>query len=64
MYLDIKKLKEDLIKLKEEEYYLGGFKTSLIEITEIESASDESLIEIAMNNNFNISNYLVKIKRK
>ncbi len=64
MYLDIKKLKEDLIKLKEEEYYLGGFGSSLIEITEIESASDESLIEIAMNNNFNISNYLVKIKRK
>lgn len=64
MYLDIKKLKEDLINLKEEEYYLGDFKSSLIEIIEIESASDESLIEIAMNNNFNISNYLVKIKRK
>lgn len=64
MYLDINKLRKDLMKQKEEEFFLGGFGSSLIELAEIERYTDEELIEKAMDNNFDIDNYLVKIKIK
>ena len=58
MEIDIERLRNDLIN-----YF--GCATSLntyafIDIIEIENASYEKLLEIAINNNFNLENYIIK----
>ncbi len=63
MEIDIYKLRKDLIKYYEEILFLGGYGAALFDITKVEQASPEELINIALNNNFNINNYIINKKR-
>lgn len=59
--IDIEKLRKDLIN----EYYAIAFTVSpaaLMDISEIENADANKLIQIALNSGFNIENYLVKTR--
>lgn len=62
MEIDIYKLRKDLINYYEEALYLGGYGAAIIDITNVELASDEELIDIAINNNFNLNNYIINNK--
>lgn len=62
MEIDIYKLRKDLINYYEEAFYLGGYGAAIIDITKIERASIEELIDIALNNNFNLNNYIINNK--
>ena len=59
--IDIEELRKDLI-----DYYQGIMfnisPAALVEMTEVEYASPEKLIEIALRNNFNLDNYRNKNK--
>lgn len=54
--IDYDKLREDLI-----DYYgtasYNGFPMAIIELTNVEKASNDELINIALNNNINLNNY-------
>lgn len=54
--IDYDKLREDLI-----DYYgtasYNGFPMAIIELTNVENASNDELINIALNNNINLNNY-------
>ena len=54
--IDYEKLREDLI-----DYYgtasYNGFPMAIIELSNVENASYEELINIAIKNNFNLNNY-------
>ena len=57
MELDIERLRNDLMN------YFGtamfsGFPMAVIELSKIENASDEEILEIAQNNNFDLGNYI------
>lgn len=59
MEIDIDKLREDLL----DEYnaaYFAGFKVAIIDITRIENASPEELIQIARENHIDLSNYTLR----
>lgn len=62
MEIDIYKLRKDLINYYKEALYLGGYGAAIIDITKVERASIEELINIALNNNFNLNNYIINIK--
>lgn len=54
--IDYEKLRNDLI-----DYYgtasYNGFPMAIIELSNVENASYEELINIAIKNNFNLNNY-------
>lgn len=54
--IDYEKLRNDLI-----DYYgtasYNGFPMAIIELSDVENASYEELINIAIKNNFNLNNY-------
>lgn len=54
--IDYEKLREDLI-----DYYgtasYNGFPMAIIELSNVENANNEELINIAIKNNFNLNNY-------
>lgn len=54
--IDYDKLRKDLI-----DYYgtasYNGFPMAIIELTNVENASNDELINIALNNNINLNNY-------
>lgn len=54
--IDYEKLRNDLI-----DYYgtasYNGFPIAIIELSNVENASYEELINIAIKNNFNLNNY-------
>ena len=56
--IDIERLRRDLID------YFGAAMTyypvAVINLSEVESASSEELIDIAINNGFNLANYKIK----
>jgi len=59
--IDIEKLRQDLIN----EYYAIAFTVSpvaLMDISEIENADANKLIQIALNSGFDLNNYLVKTR--
>ncbi len=59
--IDIEKLRQDLIN----EYYAIAFNVSpvaLMDISEIENADANKLIQIAFNSGFDLKNYLVKTR--
>lgn len=58
MEIDIDKLREDLLDEFNAAYF-AGFKVAIIDITRIENASPEQLIQIALDNNIDLSNYQV-----
>lgn len=58
MNIDFDKLRQDLID------YFGtamtmGFGAAIIDLSNIENASNEELINIAKQNGFNINNYVI-----
>lgn len=58
MNIDFDKLRQDLLD------YFGtamtmGFGAAIIDISKIENASNEELINIAKQNGFNINNYVI-----
>lgn len=61
--LNIDKLREDLL-----DYYgtamFNASPLAIIELTKIEKASNEELIEIALNNNFDLNEYKYYQRRK
>lgn len=60
--IDIERLRRDLINHFEGAYFVGGFGAALIDISEIETASDYKVVQIAINNRFDLNKYL-KSKR-
>lgn len=56
--IDIERLRRDLID------YFGAammyYPVAVINLSEVESASSEELIDIAINNGFNLDNYKIK----
>ena len=58
--IDYKKLKDDLIN------YFGTAMSfhpmAIMELNKVENASHEQLIQIALNNGFDLSDYVVKNK--
>ena len=61
--LNIDKLREDLL-----DYYgtamFNASPLAIIELTKIEKANNEELIEIAINNNFDLNEYKYYQRRK
>ena len=55
--IDIEKLRKDLI-----DYFTGAMfmvsPIALVDLTEVENASDEKLIQIALDNKFDLKKYL------
>ena len=56
--IDIERLRSDLINYFEGAYFVGGFGAALIDISEIERASDYQVVQTAINNNFDLNKYL------
>lgn len=56
--IDIERLRSDLINYFEGAYFVGGFGTALIDISEIERASSYQVVQIAINNKFDLDKYL------
>lgn len=58
MEIDIYKLRADLM-----DYYgtamLNGFPMAIVNLSRIESATDEDILQIALKENFNIEKYIV-----
>lgn len=59
MVLDVDSLRNDLISYFEGVFYIGGYGAAIIDITNVESASVNELIEIANRNNFNLNDYII-----
>ena len=60
--VDIESLRKDLI-----DYYgsaiFNASPLAIIDLTEVENASDEKLIKIAIANNFDLSKYIIRYRR-
>lgn len=59
MVLDVDSLRNDLISYFEGAFYGGGYGAAIIDITNVENASVNELIEIANRNNFNLNDYII-----
>ena len=55
--IDIERLRSDLINYYEGAYFVGGFGAALIDISDIEHASNYQVVQIAINNNFDLNEY-------
>ena len=60
--IDIERLRSDLINYFEGAYFVGGFGAAIIDASEVERASDYQVVQIAINNGFDLNKYL-KSKR-
>ena len=56
--IDIERLRSDLINYFEGAYFVGGFGAALIDVSEVERASDYKIVQIAINNRFDLNKYL------
>lgn len=61
--LDFEKLRQDLIDYYGSAFIVGGFGVALVSVSEIYNASEQRLIELASQNNFNLKDYEIE-KRK
>lgn len=63
MNIDIEKLKEDLI-----DYFgtamFNASPLAIIELTKIEKSSDKEIIQIAIDNNFDLNEYIIHKKSR
>ncbi len=55
--IDVDRLRNDLISDCEGAYFVGGFGGSIVEMNEIEYATDEEVVTLAINNRINLNNY-------
>jgi hypothetical protein len=58
MNIDIERLRRDLIDYFYATYFYVS-KSALIEINEVEDANEEELIQIAIDNNFKLEDYII-----
>ncbi len=62
MLIDVDKLRKDLM-----DYFgtaMSMFPQAVIDLTQIEMATPQQLVDIAISNNFNLSDYEIKSKSK
>ena len=55
--IDVDRLRSDLISECEAAYFVGGFGGAIIDMDEIEYATDEEVVTLAINNRINLNNY-------
>lgn len=58
--LDFEKLRQDLIDYYGSAFIIGGFGAALVSVSEIYNASEQRLIELASQNNFNLKDYEIE----
>ena len=63
MNIDIKKLKEDLIDYFGTAMY-NASPLAMIELVKIEKASNQEIIQIAIDNNFDLNEYVINTKSR
>lgn len=56
--IDIDQLRKDLENFFQAGYFAGGFGAALIDLSEVERASDSEVVQIAINNGFDIRKYI------
>ena len=56
--IDIERLRSDLIDYFTSAMFIAS-PVALIDLTMVENASDEELIRIALDNNFDLNNYII-----
>ena len=61
--IDIEKLRHDLIEYFTSAMFIAS-PIAMINLTKVENASDEELIQIAINNKFDLNNYINNYHRK
>ncbi len=59
MDIDFEKLKRDLLDFFCSAMF-SGFKMAIVDYSEVENATDQELIEIALNNGFDLNKYTKK----
>ena len=57
---DYERLRSDLKGYLERAYFMGGHGAALVEVTTVETCSDEMLISIALNYGFDINRYCIE----
>ena len=61
--INVEKLKEDLINYFGTAMYSAN-REAIIELTKVEKTRDEELIQIAIDNNFDLNKYIYEIKER
>ena len=61
--IDIERLREDLIEYLEGAFFIGGFGAAIIDMEKVKRASDEEVIQIAIQNGFVVEEYKVSYKK-
>ena len=60
--IDYEQLRRDLI-----DYFgtamFGGFSLAIMDLSKVENASNQELISIALQNNYDLNNYKIRVKR-
>ena len=64
MEIDIEKLRKDLIEHLEGAFFIGGFGAAMIDMEKVKRASSEEVIQIAIQNGFDIEDYKINYKKK
>ena len=64
MNIDIEKLRQDLIHYFLGGYFVGGIGPFSLEASDLYDASDEEVIQIAIENHFNLNKYIIEDDEK
>ena len=56
--IDYDRLRSDLMNYLQGAFFAGGFGAALVELSQVESCSDEELIIFANRYGFNVNNYI------
>lgn len=64
MEIDIEKLREDLIQYYLGAFFIGGFGAASLDASSLYNASNEEVIKIAIENNFDLDKYSVNNSKK
>ena len=59
MEIDYDRLRSDLINYYHGAYFVGGFGAAMMDAMDVERASDEELVELALRNGFKIEDYII-----
>ena len=60
MIIDVDKLREDMLNEEYGAFFVGGFGGALAESVEIERASDEELVDMALKQGIDLRKYEVE----